>query len=614
MAVSGPTAVRNSVELTVRYPGEYNLNLAEYMVILDKPLGLTLAPDPITGQIIVQNVKEGSPAASCQLIQVGDVVKMCSAVFGEDMWQAIDIRRIRWAINNRTSKIKLVLERSRRSNNAPTWYSKGQVGRASVERDTLQLPVSFTSNSVHDDWAQELVAPGRPMYAGFHRSVMGAAQVASRSSPAAAGRAAALQRLRGELVAARQEPEMDLTAVYSRVSSVTSHPTSVDGSVDSAGPPSSASSSTSASAAAGSSSSSGGAAGSSGAAAAAAAKQGPKQQVVRKEKKVTPVLPWLLVSSGRLDTRDLTHIASYKGLGAMLELGLTMSSGSLAVRGTEGVPVTEVNVSTLLQGTSPTAAPPEADTGSSAGPLSSSPSLGGTRRLVPTSSLQGRDGRSRMLVHAAASLQRLAFRRRGSSLHHSSPDRCAVLLHCEGGLTAEVTRLLAGWLHWYRRMPLQEAILSAELATGTAIDQALLEEATEYLVSGAEERMSKVVLTWKYPALTALVAGDLVGGWQHPMPLLRCKNPLGCKGSTARGHFFLELTGLPPGVYYYKYVIDNTWTVDPTAPKVLDTAGNYNNVLEVHERPPIMTSRERLSMARWQAAHLALENKMIRYQ
>ena len=38
-------------------------------------------------------------------MQVGDVVKLCSAVVGEDMWQATDIRRVRGAINNRTSKV-----------------------------------------------------------------------------------------------------------------------------------------------------------------------------------------------------------------------------------------------------------------------------------------------------------------------------------------------------------------------------------------------------------------------------------------------------------------------------------------------------------------------------
>lgn len=54
------------------------------------------------------------------------------------------------------------------------------------------------------------------------------------------------------------------------------------------------------------------------------------------EKKVIPVLPWLLVTSGRLDTRDITHIASHRGLAALLELGLSIGAGTLAVRGSEG--------------------------------------------------------------------------------------------------------------------------------------------------------------------------------------------------------------------------------------------------------------------------------------
>lgn len=37
------------------------------------------------------------------------------------------------------------------------------------------------------------------------------------------------------------------------------------------------------------------------------------------------------------------------------------------------------------------------------------------------------------------------------------------------------------------------------------------------------------------------------------------------------GHFYLELKGLAPGRYHYKYIIDNTWAVDGLAPKVLDS-------------------------------------------
>lgn len=49
----------------------------------------------------------------------------------------------------------------------------------------------------------------------------------------------------------------------------------------------------------------------------------------------------------------------------------------------------------------------------------------------------------------------LARSRLHGALHHAPPDTCTVLLHCEEGMDAEVACLLAGWLHWYNRMPLQ---------------------------------------------------------------------------------------------------------------------------------------------------------------
>lgn len=33
------------------FPGEYDFNLSEYMVQLEKPVGLTLAPEPHTGRV-----------------------------------------------------------------------------------------------------------------------------------------------------------------------------------------------------------------------------------------------------------------------------------------------------------------------------------------------------------------------------------------------------------------------------------------------------------------------------------------------------------------------------------------------------------------------------------
>jgi hypothetical protein len=43
------------------------------------------------------------------------------------------------------------------------------------------------------------------------------------------------------------------------------------------------------------------------------------------------------------------------------------------------------------------------------------------------------------------------------------------------------------------------------------------------------------------------------------------------------GHFYLELKGLAPGRYHYKYIIDNTWAVDGLAPKVLDSQVGWSD-------------------------------------
>eukprot|EP00198_Chlamydomonas_reinhardtii_P006987 XP_001696323.1 predicted protein [Chlamydomonas reinhardtii] len=117
-----------------------------------------------------------------------------------------------------------------------------------------------------------------------------------------------------------------------------------------------------------------------------------------------------------------------------------------------------------------------------------------------------------------------------------------------------------------------EAALAAETALGGApVDTALLEAGTAALLAGGRERCSRVVLTWKYGGLSAYVAGDVVASWAARVPMVRCRSPLGCKGDTHPGHFFLEVTGLPPGAYFYKYIVDGTWAVDSLSNK--STAG-----------------------------------------
>ncbi|GLI63087.1 hypothetical protein VaNZ11_005989 [Volvox africanus] len=820
-----PTSAARSNSAVFRHPGELDLNLREYMVVLEKPVGLTLAPDPKTGQVVIQDIKRNSPAHKCGLIQVGDVVKCCSAVFGDDMWAAVDIRRVRWAINSRMGDVKLLLERGRRSEGGLTaWYCGGKAGVATREMDGMQLPYAFNGTTAPEDASSlaELPGAGRTLQEVFHRNIITQPPPSRRASIAAAARTAAVQRLRRELSEVRNMRALDLEAIRKRsgapdgfmlpptaqsvgarsgsggaaaaVSSPSQRAPSGGGSgsgppsppppvVDVVAPPPPSSASVgagngSANGSDGSGNSSGGAGGGGGGggllsglklggdspAGGAAVITGMSSDT--STKKVVSFLPWLLVACGRLEHRDMATIASSRSLGTILELSITRSQqqppqppgsgptataaatagsssssggksgGFLVVRGSDLMPlasdVGRVSYLALLAaataaanpsgGGAPSPPPPppipvgeeppppppgsaaataamingadvvaadgsslvttsltDAAAASGGGAVSEgtgsnsksggggggggglgsstmaflnrsiflnlrpsmpfasttvpkiaspgsasatsassassplSPSASGATAVRPSFSAPPSSRydpfRVRHLLNAAASLQRLAFRR-GGKLHRARRDACAVLLHCEAGMEADVAVLLAGWLHWYGRLPLQEAILAAETAMGATVDQALLEAGTLALLQGARDRSSRVVLTWKYGGLSAYVAGDVVASWSARVPMVRCRSPLGCKGDTHPGHFFLEVQGLRPGVYYYKYIVDGTWAVDSYSSKVLDAAGNWNNVLVVPEPPVVLTSREGLALARWQAARLALEAKM----
>ena len=51
LIICSPAAAHGTTAPVFRYPGDHNFDLSEYMVVLDKPIGLTLAPDPTTGQV-----------------------------------------------------------------------------------------------------------------------------------------------------------------------------------------------------------------------------------------------------------------------------------------------------------------------------------------------------------------------------------------------------------------------------------------------------------------------------------------------------------------------------------------------------------------------------------
>merc|ERR1712151_592581 len=89
------------------------------VVELQKPLGLVLNQDD-NGNVYVETVAAKGNAARTGKVKEGDIVTMCSATFGNDMWstRGVGLTRVLAAIRVRAgSTVSLVFE-------SPTQYQK----------------------------------------------------------------------------------------------------------------------------------------------------------------------------------------------------------------------------------------------------------------------------------------------------------------------------------------------------------------------------------------------------------------------------------------------------------------------------------------------------------
>ncbi len=48
----------------------------------------------------------------------------------------------------------------------------------------------------------------------------------------------------------------------------------------------------------------------------------------------------------------------------------------------------------------------------------------------------------------------------------------------------------------------------------------------------------------------------------------------------SQGDFF-SIQTLPPGVYYYRFIVDGKWQTDPGQPMATDINGEINNIIEI---------------------------------
>ena len=101
----------------------------------------------------------------------------------------------------------------------------------------------------------------------------------------------------------------------------------------------------------------------------------------------------------------------------------------------------------------------------------------------------------------------------------------------------------------------------------------ILESGIEELAVCGKGWLERVQIEWPYGAQSAVdICGEICGGWHVTRHLYY---------HPARKTWRIQLWGLPPGSYSFKYVVDGQWCVDLKKPMISDEYGNDNNMATV---------------------------------
>eukprot|EP00271_Cylindrocystis_brebissonii_P010486 TRINITY_DN26680_c0_g1_i1.p1 TRINITY_DN26680_c0_g1~~TRINITY_DN26680_c0_g1_i1.p1 ORF type:complete len:290 (-),score=30.83 TRINITY_DN26680_c0_g1_i1:746-1615(-) len=90
---------------------------------------------------------------------------------------------------------------------------------------------------------------------------------------------------------------------------------------------------------------------------------------------------------------------------------------------------------------------------------------------------------------------------------------------------------------------------------------------------GEQEQGVATMIAWTHGGTAVSVEGSW-DNWTTRQALQRS------------GKDFTIVKMLPPGIYQYKFIVDDQWRYAPDLPAVYDEMGNVNNVLEVQEYVP----------------------------
>ncbi|CAE7374429.1 KINB2 [Symbiodinium pilosum] len=77
-----------------------------------------------------------------------------------------------------------------------------------------------------------------------------------------------------------------------------------------------------------------------------------------------------------------------------------------------------------------------------------------------------------------------------------------------------------------------------------------------------------VVFTWTHGGQNVFLAASF-NGWRDQIPMVRS------------GQEFSVVQELPRGVHQYKFIVDDQWRFAPDQPRMQDSQGNMNNVLDI---------------------------------
>lgn len=123
----------------------YKMNLNEYMVTLEKPLGLRFALSA-DGKIIVHGIKRGSNAEKSRIVMVGDTLKKAGEASGGKLVEIKDCGDAQKMLTEKTGAFSLVLERPfspfpvqelHDSSDLDTLFNRGRVPTATWSKALL---------------------------------------------------------------------------------------------------------------------------------------------------------------------------------------------------------------------------------------------------------------------------------------------------------------------------------------------------------------------------------------------------------------------------------------------------------------------------------------------